>query len=468
MTSRLPLFVALCRRAGVQPSLALTALSDVLALLGSCVLAYILRACVGDFFPLAALQYAQLLPIFLLAPVLGLVMGVYRSIPQPPHEELRRLFVFVTFLYGVVLMALFLSKTSQAHSRFVVLAAWMIACLAVPLARAWVRRRFAPYPWWGLPLVILDSSKVGRQFWHFFRRHPHYGLNPAVIVDVPADPVRARKVMADTARRLPGALAMVLSPATRTDAFLSLANVYFTRILLVPTGGKGPHKFWVTPCDVGPSVGFLINQRLHDRRRLALKRVLDLSLCLAGSVLVLPLSLLLALAIRLDSRGPILYSQKRIGRCGREFAVYKFRTMAVDADEILEECLAGDPARREEWERDQKLRDDPRVTRVGRFLRRTSLDELPQLLNVLRGDMSIVGPRPIVAGEAEKYGDVFDDYKRVRPGITGLWQISGRNDTTYDERVSYDFYYINNWCVWMDIWIICRTVPVVLCRRGAY
>lgn len=142
--------------------------------------------------------------------------------------------------------------------------------------------------------------------------------------------------------------------------------------------------------------------------------------------------------------------------------------MVKDADEVLKEYLEKHPELREEWERDQKLRSDPRVTRIGRILRQTSLDELPQLWNVLRGEMSLVGPRPIVQDEVIKYGEKFALYIKVKPGMTGLWQVSGRNDTTYQERVNLDTYYIRNWSLWLDLYILARTAWVVLTRKGAY
>lgn len=191
-------------------------------------------------------------------------------------------------------------------------------------------------------------------------------------------------------------------------------------------------------------------------------------LCALAATILLPVGLILALGIRLDSPGSILYRQKRIGQGGSPLHIYKFRTMVADADAALQTCLAANPTLREEWERDHKLRNDPRITRMGAFLRKTSLDELPQLLNVLAGGMSLVGPRPIVAAEIAKYGQVYEEYCRVKPGITGLWQISGRNNTSYAERVTYDHYYINNWSVWMDLWILGKTVPVVLSGYGAY
>ena len=236
----------------------------------------------------------------------------------------------------------------------------------------------------------------------------------------------------------------------------------------MPLFSESFQTHWLTPRDLGNTVGLLVRQNLHDKRRLRFKRAMDILLCAAGSVILLPLGLLLALAIRLDSPGPVFYRQRRIGREGREVRIFKFRTMVANADAVLEEVLAHNPDLKEEWERDQKLKHDPRITRVGRFLRKVSLDELPQLINVVTGDMSLVGPRPIVASEVQKYGPVYEEYCMVRPGITGLWQISGRNNTTYAERVAYDHYYINNWSVWMDLWILAKTVPVVITGYGAY
>ena len=187
-----------------------------------------------------------------------------------------------------------------------------------------------------------------------------------------------------------------------------------------------------------------------------------------GAVILLPLGAVLALIIKADSPGPVFYRQKRVGQHGREIRIFKFRTMVQNADSVLKEVLARDASLRQEWTCDRKLKCDPRITRVGRLLRKLSLDELPQLINVVMGDMSLVGPRPIVHSEEKKYGAVFEEYCMVKPGITGLWQVSGRNNTTYQERVNFDQYYINNWSVWMDLWILGKTVPVVILGYGAY
>jgi undecaprenyl-phosphate galactose phosphotransferase len=197
------------------------------------------------------------------------------------------------------------------------------------------------------------------------------------------------------------------------------------------------------------------------------KSVMDVSVAAVLLVLTSPLFLVLALAARLDG-GPALFAHRRIGAGGRPFRCLKFRTMVVDADRVLAETLARDPVLAAEWKARQKLARDPRVTRLGRFLRQTSLDELPQLINVLRREMSLVGPRPIVESEVPFYGDAIAQYYATRPGLTGLWQVSGRSETTYERRVQLDVWYVNNWTVWHDVAVLLKTVPAVLGRAGAH
>ena len=189
---------------------------------------------------------------------------------------------------------------------------------------------------------------------------------------------------------------------------------------------------------------------------------------MAALIFLLPLMLLVAIAVFAHDGGPIIFAHRRIGKDGKTFPCLKFRSMAVDAEQRLKDVLENNAEARAEWERDHKLRDDPRVTKLGAFLRKTSLDELPQLFNVLRGEMSLVGPRPIVTGEIAKYGKRFRHYCAVKPGITGLWQISGRNDTTYRARVAMDCIYAKSRNVGLDLAILFFTVPAVLQRRGSY
>ncbi len=194
----------------------------------------------------------------------------------------------------------------------------------------------------------------------------------------------------------------------------------------------------------------------------------DIVTALVLLVLAIPIAVATAVAIRVETRGPVLFVHTRIGRHGRRFRLWKFRSMVVDADWTLTHYLAQHPERRAEWAATHKLKDDPRVTRVGRVLRRSSLDELPQLWNVLRGDMSMIGPRPIVEAETAKYGEALALYLEVLPGLTGLWQVSGRTDTSYQHRIQLDTEYIRNWSLGMDLMVLLQTVRVVLLGHGAY
>jgi lipopolysaccharide/colanic/teichoic acid biosynthesis glycosyltransferase len=197
----------------------------------------------------------------------------------------------------------------------------------------------------------------------------------------------------------------------------------------------------------------------------------DLAIMLIALALlffVLPLMIAVAIAIWADDGRPILFAHRRIGRGGRPFYCLKFRTMARDAEARLADLLANDPRARQEWEKDHKLKNDPRVSRTGRFLRQSSLDELPQLINVLRGEMRLVGPRPIVEAEIARYGRRFRHYCAVKPGMTGLWQVSGRNDVEYRSRVAMDCLYARRRNPMLDVWVLIYTIPAVLKRRGSY
>lgn len=218
----------------------------------------------------------------------------------------------------------------------------------------------------------------------------------------------------------------------------------------------------------GHIVAFSFKNNLAEWYNRLLKRVFDIVSTVIGIVCLSPLLIGIAVWIYKDSPGPVIFKHRRVGRHGKEFNCYKFRSMCVDADVKLKELLDHDPAARAEWEKEFKLKHDPRITKSGAFLRKTSLDELPQLFNVLKGEMSLVGPRPIIQDEVPRYGKYIEDFYMVRPGVTGMWQTSGRSDVTYDERVQMDTWYVRNWNVWFDIVLIWRTIGVVLGKKGAY
>lgn len=241
-------------------------------------------------------------------------------------------------------------------------------------------------------------------------------------------------------------------------------NIYIIpNLTAIPMGGIDVETFFTEKIML-----IRIRNNLERRFNRIIKYLFDMIVTIVGTICISPLLIAIAIWIYKDSPGPVIFKHIRVGKDGKEFPCYKFRSMCIDAKEKLEELLQNNPEARAEWERDFKLKHDPRITKSGAFLRKTSLDELPQLFNVLKGEMSLVGPRPIIKAEMERYGEHIDDYLMVRPGIAGMWQCSGRNDIDYTERVQMDSWYVRNWSVWLDIMILWRTFKAVFAKKGAY
>ncbi|MCR5605802.1 MAG: exopolysaccharide biosynthesis polyprenyl glycosylphosphotransferase, partial [Treponema sp.] len=237
---------------------------------------------------------------------------------------------------------------------------------------------------------------------------------------------------------------------------------------IVIPNSQNTHTMSLSLRDFGGIMGYSSTHNLTRGGSLLVKRIVDLLILLAMSPLVIPIVLIVSIIVKISSPGPIFYGHKRVGKDGKEFKCWKFRSMVINADKMLDKILEEHPEMREEWERDRKFTHDPRVTKIGKILRKTSIDELPQLWNVLVGEMSFIGPRPVTSPELAKYGDKANFILSVLPGLSGMWQISGRSTTGYEERITLDSYYIQNWSVWLDLWIIIKTVWVVLKGKGAY
>ena len=249
-----------------------------------------------------------------------------------------------------------------------------------------------------------------------------------------------------------------------TDIQPLVKNIIFTPNLIdIPIANLSINKLPIE------NIALLtVKNNLALRRNRIIKYIFDMVLTIIGTICISPILLCIAIWIYKDSPGPVIFKHMRVGKGGKEFPCYKFRSMCVDAKEKLEELLKNDPQARAEWERDFKLKHDPRITKSGAFLRKTSLDELPQIFNVLKGEMSLVGPRPIIKEEMKRYSTHIDDYLMVKPGIAGIWQCSGRSDTTYQERVQMDSWYVRNWSIWLDIMILWQTLKAVFAKKGAY
>ena len=348
------------------------------------------------------------------------------------------------------------------------LVAALLSGISTYCLRSVVRRFFSRFQWWGIPVIAIGGGQKLNSAVDTLRARPWLGLRPVGFVASSASSGNMQSMLVDV-RTLAGhgkvTRALVecerLEDRVLGDITSLFSTVYLTRPAHVSS-------LWSSSEEIGGGQFLVVRPRLFRPSYRIAKRLLDIGLSAGLLILLSPILLVLSLIVKLTSSGPVFYRQRRIGRRGNEIRPWKFRTMRPNADEILATVLASDPDLRAEWERDHKLKNDPRVTKVGGFLRATSLDELPQLWNILCGDMSAVGPRPIVEDEISKYGDAFSLYKRVTPGLTGMWQISGRNNTTYDERVALDRYYVNNWSIGLDLYILLRTAKTVVLREGAY
>lgn len=349
--------------------------------------------------------------------------------------------------------------------------------VVMPLGRTCTRVLWSSASWWGVSAVVITSGPGGGGILRTLNRWPEIGLRPfAVLTDGerqdggPDSPPRGSLSLAPRlARQWKVPYAIVsgpsLSDTERAGLLLQYAK-FFDHVLVVPDDPT-PAAFWATGQSGEGLLGYsLRHAALRPGARFA-KRVVDFLGALVVALVLAPVLAAVALAISWDSSGGVLYRQKRLGLEGRIFTVLKFRTMYPDADEILNDLLASDPELQGEYEQFHKLKNDPRVTPVGRFLRRYSLDELPQIFNVLRGEMSLVGPRAYMPSELPKMNRLGRAVLQVPPGVTGLWQVSGRNRLCFQERLELDLHYVQNWSLWLDLYLLVRTIPTVLSGDGA-
>jgi len=425
--------------------------------------------------------YAGLWPLLFFFPLAYAILGLYPGMGLHPAEEIRLTTYATTAVYVVLATATFLFRVGPVgaiYSRGVFLLAWGLGLILMNISRPLARRIFSPKSWWGDPVVILGAGETGRLIVRTLLSHPGLGLRPTALLDddaakwgsyesVPILGGIDRAVEIAEAGVRHAILAMPGVPRARLLEILDKDVDRFPHLMLTPDL-FGFSTLWIRPRDMGGILGLEMRQSLLLPGSRVEKRLLDLVLTCLGGLLLLPFMVLIALIIKLDSRGPVFYHQARLGRGGRVFGAIKFRTMAEEGETRLHEILAASPELQAEYEIYHKLHDDPRLTRFGRILRRFSLDEFPQFINVLKGEMSLVGPRAYLPRELSQMNRREDTILKVVPGITGIWQISGRNQTTFQDRLRLDEYYIRNWSIWLDLYVLSRTVEVVLRGRGAY
>jgi exopolysaccharide biosynthesis polyprenyl glycosylphosphotransferase len=444
-------------------------------------------------------------------------LRLYSVTPPSPPDEIRSTTTAITLVYfGSWLVSV---ATRPEHfgrvSHGYWLVGWFLSIVLVPIARGALRSSLCKKAWWGRPVIVLGAGRVGRTVVTTLQSRPQLGLKPVAILDddptklgavrakwgendivverVPRDadeefgspsersaieqfaevdsvPVVGGLELAPAlAQRLGIKTVVVAMPQMDSAGILALIERFaetYTHVLVIPDVFNLVH-FGAPTQYLGGALGIEVRRQLLLRWPRAAKRAMDIAITSIGFVCILPLLAVLAVLIKLDSKGPVLYKQRRLGQDGVRFSAFKFRTMYTNADELLEQALLANPALRVEWETFHKLPDHPGVTGMGKVLRKYSLDELPQLWNVLRGDMSLVGPRPYMEREVPDMDQKESIILRVRPGLTGIWQVTWRNESTFEQRLQLDVEYVRNWSPWLDLYVLARTVPVVLGGTGS-
>ncbi|MEA4924874.1 MAG: undecaprenyl-phosphate galactose phosphotransferase WbaP [Syntrophomonadaceae bacterium] len=403
----------------------------------------------------------------------------------PFWRETKKIIAVINLSFIMIFAGVSLAKLGGEVSRTVLVLGYIFALILIPLDRYLLKSIMAVLGIWQEYVLILGTDSTARKIAAVLNKDNYMGYR---IYGFLGNSSGARGKIRVNAERIPvyGGFedaerilketgiqqVIIAAPTIAGKKLVHLTHQlqpYTRSILVVPDlcgipviDGETEYFF------EDHILGFRTHNNLANPINVWGKRLFDI---VVGSIIligVLPVLAVIAAAIKLDSPGPVGFSHRRVGHNGNYFNLYKFRSMVANSQELLEDLLRQDPELKEEWEGDFKLKDDPRITRVGRFLRKTSLDELPQIFNVIKGDMSLVGPRPIVEEEIDKFDEYIKEYYMVLPGITGLWAVSGRNDIEYDERVQMETWYVRNWSLWLDISLLFRTIPVVLGKKGAY
>lgn len=454
-------------------------LADSIGVFLAAAAAVLIRFATGGTFELSY-YFLHISPMVVVFIFTFAITDLYPGIAINPVIEIQRIAKAVTITYLSLIALTFFQREVEAYSRIAILLAWLLTLISVPISRMLIRSIFATKPWWGASTVIFGGGQTGRHLAQTLQNNPQFGIRVIGILDderyeracssslIPF--LGPFKFGPELATAFGVRYAILALPEISSKQLSEIAERYashFHDVLIIPDF-FGLSTLGLHTRDLGGLLGVEVNNRLLYRFPRFAKRGFDLIVAGLTIILLSPLVAVLWVLIRSTSSGPTFYSHERIGEGGRTFRAWKFRSMYRDGDKLLQRYLNENGEAQQEWERDHKLKNDPRITPIGRFLRRTSLDELPQLWNVLRGEMSMVGPRPIVEQEIEKYGSKYSLYQRVQPGLSGLWQVSGRNNTTYEERVSLDEYYVRNWSIWLDVYILAKTIKVVINGEGAY
>ncbi len=413
------------------------------------------------------------------------ILGLYPNLGLHPAVEFKRVFFPISVICVCLLATVSLFAATAIFELIGIALIWASLTVLVPCFRSLSRKlatRFAPF--WLQPIVILGGGPLSEAIYRSIKSDASCGFLPLGIVDDgqaqwshedydPALYIGTYQELNEILPQKNAYWAIVTDNSVFEPSSDELMEPRYAPVEL-------PHRLYLaetasflpTMWDKVVTINMVTYFKQTDRLLLPIprlfKRLLDLMLCFVFSFIIVPVFIICSILVKLSSTGPVFFRSRRIGRGNRTFDMFKFRSMFIDSESRLDQYLDDNPDMKIEWKTTQKIKNDPRITWAGRLLRRTSIDELPQILDVIRGKMSLVGPRPMLVSEPDMYGERYPLYCRMRPGITGLWQVSGRNNTTHEQRVKLVTYYVQNWSPWLDLYILIKTVKVVATAEGAY
>jgi Undecaprenyl-phosphate galactose phosphotransferase WbaP len=407
--------------------------------------------------------------------ILAWLNGLYPGFGLAAVQEMQKVLYVVSLATVFLGMILFLQQLGLAYSRVIFVFTWFLSVLFMMLGRFALRNRFSHYAWWGIPMIIIGTKARVTPVIEKLIQSRRLGFRPVYYFD-PEDesdqpildvlPLESHQALQDLVTESKIQHVVFTDPIAdfNTFDFEWMRDVFPNILFILDTAPFG--SLWVRTIDVHGILAIETNYHLLNKQETIIKRIFDMILTILLLLVTWPIFVLLALLVRLDSKGPVLYTQKRLGQNGELFDSYKFRTMYENAEGKLQDVLAADPVVNQEYQTYHKLVNDPRVTKVGKFFRRYSLDEMPQFINVLKGDMNLIGPRSYLPRELPIMGTFAKVILKVKPGITGWWQVMGRNATSFKDRLQLDEYYISNWSIWLDIYIMIKTAWVLIRGEG--
>lgn len=388
-------------------------------------------------------------------------------------ETMQRTFYAVLYSEIFCIIALYIFKSSNYLSRSYIVIFFIMSFLSLYLFRQLLIKTCNRFNILKTPVIFVGHGKATEDIIYFTNHNNCFGIKVADIIEEIEDINQLRKNIISKIEQLRVKTVIIAIPSLEKNKLLDLVEdiqPLVRNVMFVPnTIGIPVINLEVKKIYESNMLLLSIRNNLAKKTNRRIKRIFDIVFSLLTMVIIIPVSIIVMILIMIESPGAApIFKHYRVGRGGTLFPCYKFRSMVPNAQEKLQEYLKSNPEARKEWNAYFKLKDDPRITKIGRFIRKTSIDELPQFINVLKGEMSWVGPRPIIKDEIHYYGKYINDYYAVLPGITGMWQANGRSDTGYDERVVLDTWYVRNWNIWIDIALIIKTIKAVLFGKGAY